>query len=108
MKLCHAHEDKLRAAISSRGLDRFIKSQVDPLLAARYALTINALMTCGPSLLVPNDKGNLPCPLCHLAKHATCSKPECKHEGHIGKSVDVDWIQFAADEQSKRYADGAA
>jgi len=100
MKLCHQHEDKLRIAISGAGLDRFINGPVetDPLLASRYALTVNAMVTCGARILAADSP---PCPLCYLVTNVRCTDPKCTHESH--DVIDAEWIKLAVAEQRKRF-----
>jgi hypothetical protein len=106
MKFCHAHEDRLRVELSEKGLDHYIAKgiAVDPLLAARYAITLNALVACGASLLVTDNAGELPCPLCYLAKNVRCTDPTCTHESHQTE-IDLDWVKSSVEEQRRRYAE---
>lgn len=106
MKFCLPHWDKLRKAISDRGLDslnskggqeaaeRMQKGAFDPLMNAHNAIVGNALdhQGGGFALMTANEDGSDRCPLCYLA--SMC--PECQPCEHFEK-----WIEFAADEQKK-------
>lgn len=107
MRICHKHEDSLRVALSEAGLDRYINcgnADLDPMLLARYAISINSLTICGPKLLIPDQNDKLPCPLCYLRTNVKCEDPKCNHEHG---PADQDWIKFAVEEQSKRFAANA-
>lgn len=110
MKFCQTHWDKLRAEVSSAGLDSFVskdhvqaavrfvasadgqtRDNFDPLLVAHNMILSNALDLVGIELLVLDQDGNDRCPLCFVTSEhkAECKKPDCKIE-------DFDhWIGYA-------------
>lgn len=117
MKFCQDHWDRLRAAITDRGLDdliakggvraaRNLKSEIeagpsmanfDPLMGAHNAILNNALDNMPPGaamamLTSPDDAPEQSCPLCVLnANVPDQSMPD---------SFDV-WIEHAADDMKK-------
>lgn len=109
MKFCIEHWSKLRAALTSRGLDRFIakdgeeaarrlgraKSEADsfePLMGAHNAIVANALDSLGLGLLMADENGNDRCPICSMQSQCKCGKPDCREAYER-------WIEHAANDQ---------
>lgn len=125
MKLCQDHWDRLRAAISERGLDNLIAkdgetafrqavdgletdklslNNFDPLMYANTAIWSHAIDIGGLAVMALNDDGSERCPICFLsAMHDEhCTKPGCDVPKD-GTAFDV-WIGKAADD-ARRTAD---
>lgn len=107
MKFCQNHWDKLRAAITDRGLfhlvsgsgmeavEKLVDSAItqqtniqnfDPLMAAHNMIYSNALSRVGFSLMALNDDGTQKCPICIVGSH--CAGCEAIAEDWINKASD--------------------
>lgn len=108
---CQKHWDMQREAIKAKGMYHLVhkggeqamkhvlrqlkgedkEQDFDPLLAANNAIFVNALNAVGLQLMVPDDSGKLPCPICLVIKTCKCGDPKCasRVEG---------WTEFAAND----------
>lgn len=106
MNMCQVHWDKLREAIRSRGLYRFVAPDgavaarravdgaFDPLMNAGMAIFTHAMDKVGLHLMAPGGDGTPPCPLCFL-------KAQCPDTAHPKGECPYfeTWIDRAADDQ---------
>jgi hypothetical protein len=86
MNMCKEHWDKLREAIDTRGLGKFIANNgqelidhtarglkgentvvdFEPLMGSSMCIANLAMMLGGLAMMTPNEDGSMPCPVCFL------------------------------------------
>lgn len=107
MRMCQLHWDALKAAISERGLGRFVaqsgqvvinrltteaqtpQESFEPLMGASLAILSNALRRVGVEVMRQNDDGTHRCPMCYLIDTCPCGRSdECPVRSFITKAAD--------------------